>query len=346
MRRLTLPRSRAGRALIAFWLALLLAAVILVATLQWLGSPTRPRKAVLPVAPPALPGPRPRPAAIPTPRADIAPPDAALLEPAPRQPGAMLPRIAADGRQARTVYAAASPPVPPGARPVAVLMDGIGLSAADSLDAIDRLPPAVSLAVSPYGVEPGPVLAAARRAGHELLLSLPMEPAGAPLDDEGAQALSERDDAETNRRRLQWALSRIQGYAGVTNAFVGMRGERFAASAGFAEIARTLARRGLFYLDATPAAPPAPSVASADADLRLDDPPDAASIDRQLATLEQVARDKGSAIGVAGPLSPVAVGRLADWARTLPGHGFVLVPVSRLVHNPVAATKGGDPAPG
>ena len=245
----------------------------------------------------------------------------------------MIPRIAADGRQARTVYAAAVPPLPAGVKRVAILLDGLGLSSAASLDAIDNLPAAVSLAVSPYAVAPAALLDAARQAGHEILLSLPMQPARAPLDDEGGYALTEQVGAETNLMRLQWALSRFAGYAGVTNAFLGMAGARFADSEQFGAITQRLGRRGLFYLDATPGAAPPVGVAWVDADLRLDDPPDAAAIDQGLAALEQLARRKGSAIGVAGPIFPVTVRRLADWARSLRARGLVLVPVSSLVHD-------------
>ena len=348
MRGVPLPASRAGRALIVFWAAALLAAGGLAATLQWLGPPVRavatravdrhvkiatPFHPPAPEAAPAGPASAPR-LSPPQPavRPGIALPDPALLEPAPHEAGMMLPRIARDGREVRQVYAARVPTLPADAKRVSILLEGVGLSSADSLDAIDQLPAAVSLAVSPYAIEPAAVLDAARKAGHELLLSLPMEPATAPADDEGARALTLRVDADENARRLEWSLSRIQGYAGVTNALSGLDGQGFAASLDFIPVARALAGRGLFYLDATPDDAPPGGVAGVGADLRLDDPPDADGIDRQLARLEQIARGKGSAIGVAGPLYPVTIRRLAEWARVLPSHGLVLVPVSSLVH--------------
>ena len=75
-----------------------------------------------------------------------------------------------------------------------------------------------------------------------------MEPASAPFDDEGTKALIARADASENMARLLWALSRIAGYAGVTNAFSGLDGRSFASSPQFADVAHALARRGLFYL--------------------------------------------------------------------------------------------------
>lgn len=345
MRRVPLPASRAGRALVVFWAALALAGGGLVATLQWLGPPpvrvaaaTAAKTAI--ASPTHAPGLKPAHPALPPPaaavtrasdRLDIAVPDPALLEPAPHEAGMMLPRISRDGREARGLYAARSPSLPPGAKRISILLDGVGLSVADSLDAIDSLPAAVSLAVSPYATEPGAVLDAARKAGHELLLSLPMEPATAPFDDEGAEALTLQVNADENTRRLEWSLSRIQGYAGATNASSGLDGQGFAASLQFIAVARVLAGRGLFYIDATPDDPVPGGIAGAGIDLRIDDPPNAAGIDKQLARLEQIADSKGSAIGIAGPLYPVTIRRLASWARALPAHGLVLVPVSSLV---------------
>ena len=351
MRRPPLPASRAGQALIAFWAVILLAALLGAGVLQWLGPP-QPRRldARRTPEPQRMTAHPASPATSRSAAAGVAPPDPALLEPALAQAGlpagSMLPRIAADGREARTLYAAPEPPVPAGAGRIAILLDGIGLSAADSLDAIDQLPGPVSLAVSPYSLAPDALLRAARRAGHELLLSLPMEPEGAPRNDEGALALTDQALPEQNLQRLQWSLSRIEGYAGVTNAFVGMHGGRFTDTAQFDAVARRLARRGLFYLDADPDQPPTPFVASADVDLKIDDPPDAATIDRSLARLEQIARSKGSAIGVAGPVYPVTIARLAAWAHTLPAHELALVPVSSLVHTQATPAEQARHAPG
>ncbi len=330
----------------ALWAVVVLAAEGMATTLQWLGPPLRvaaPRAVVRDARTPTATGPHPEALAVATPthpvrqepppardRLDIPVPAAALLEPMAGT-GMMLPRIASDGREARLFYAARVPVLPRGAKRISILLEGIGLSAANSLDAIDQLPGAVSLAVSPYAVEPGAILDAARKAGHELLLSLPMEPASAPFDDEGAKALTARVDTAENMARLLWSLSRVEGYAGVTNAFSGLDGQGFASSPQFADVAHALARRGLFYLDATPDDPLPGGIAGVGADLRLDDPPAAADIDRQLAHLEQIAGSRGSAIGVAGPLYPVTIRRLADWARALPSRGLVLVPVSSLV---------------
>jgi len=53
-----------------------------------------------------------------------------------------------------------------------------------------------------------------------------------------------------------------------------------------------------------------------------------------LLDLERIAREKGSAVGLAGPLRPVTIERIAEWARTLDARGLVLVPVSALTAAP------------
>ena len=70
------------------------------------------------------------------------------------------------------------------------------------------------------------------------------------------------------------------------------------------------------------------------ADLLVDEPAVRAEIDARLARLEELARDRGSALGVAGLPGPVTVERLAAWAATLDQRGISLVPVSALVPPP------------
>ena len=50
-------------------------------------------------------------------------------------------------------------------------------------------------------------------------------------------------------------------------------------------------------------------------------------IDRALARLEGLARDKGVAVGIVNAL-PVSVDRLALWAKSAESRGFVLVPIT------------------
>ncbi len=255
-------------------------------------------------------------------------PDRALLEPT-ADPAVMLPRIAADGRTPMRFYAA--PFDVADARPrIGLLFDGFGLAEGESRDAINTLPSGVTLAFSPYGVHLDALLAAARARGHEYLLSIPMESQGYPLNDAGNHSLLTGADPAANAQNFTWALGRIEGYVGATGALDGLRGERFAASTTpFSLVRSDLTARGLLYVDPRPGTPPSPGMRAVD--LVVDEPATRADIDDKLARLEAMAREHGSALGLAGPLRPVTVVHIAAWARELDARGLALAPVSALV---------------
>ncbi|HST75312.1 MAG TPA: divergent polysaccharide deacetylase family protein, partial [Acetobacteraceae bacterium] len=173
-----------------------------------------------------------------------------------------------------------------------------------------------------------------RAAGHEFLISLPMEPQGYPLNDAGDHALLTAVTPELNRSRLDWALSRITGYVGATGALGLLRGERFAGSPQMAPVLADLNDRGLLYVDGRPGRPPVPSAWSRGVDLVIDEPAVRTEIEAKLAALEQIARDKGSALGLAGATRPITVDRLAAWTNGLAARGFALAPVSAIVVAP------------
>lgn len=272
-------------------------------------------------------------------------PEAALLEPAPGFPDRKLPRRAPDGLAPMQAYARPFDRADPRPR-IGIVMDGVGLADAASRAAIEALPPAVDLAVSAYAEAPGPLADLAREHGHELLLSLPMEPQGYPMNDEGPRALLTGAPAADNARNLEWALSRLEGYAGVTGASDGMQGERFAGmSEPFGDVARELAGRGLFYIDARTGAPAIPGLAGRSVDVLLDQSPARAAIEVQLGKLERLAHDKGSALGLAGPPTPVVIETIAAWARALESRGVVLAPASVLSHPAEASPHPPEASP-
>ncbi len=266
----------------------------------------------------------------------VADPDPALLEASAVWPGHALPRISEDGRAPMQVYAAGFDHS--SLRPkVGLLVAGIGLDAAASRDAIRTLPGGVTLAISPYGHDLEKLLALARAAEHEYLVSVPMEPQGFPLNDAGPQALTGRVPREENMRRLDWALSRIQGYVGVTSALGhGLNGQRFTAVPGsLAPILESIARRGLLYVDPTPGAQLPPIVWNCDVDVIIDSTASANAIDDKLVELDRMAQQKGSALGLVGAVRPVTVQRIATWANMLLSKGLALAPVSALVLPPM-----------
>ena len=88
-------------------------------------------------------------------------------------------------------------------------MVGIGLNEADSEEAIRTLPGEISLGFSPYAFRPGKLVEAARTAGHEFLISIPMEPQGYPLT--GAVESDAANVADIIRELMSSRVSERQG---------------------------------------------------------------------------------------------------------------------------------------
>ena len=243
----------------------------------------------------------------------------------------MIPAVA-DGLKPFTVYAAEADRAKAARMPVvAVVVAGLGVGAAKTTDAIMKLPPAVTLAFTPYGADPGKLAERARAQRHEILLQIPMEPFEYPDNDPGPQTLLTTLSGEQNLDRLYWHLSRLQGYAGIAN----FMGARFVASDPVMQpIVREAAKRGLSYFDdgSTPRSvaqtlSAGQSLPFAKADFAIDAVPTSAEIDRALVKLETIAKERGTAVGVASAL-PVSIERLGAWLKTLDSKGIMLVPLT------------------
>jgi polysaccharide deacetylase 2 family uncharacterized protein YibQ len=243
----------------------------------------------------------------------------------------MIP-VVADGLKPFTVYAADADRAKAAKMPVvAIVVGGLGVGAAKTVDAIMKLPPAVTLAFTPYGADPTKLAERARAQRHEILLQVPMEPFDYPDNDPGPQTLLTTLAPEQNIDRLYWHLSRLQGYAGIAN----FMGARFVATdAVMAPIIREAAKRGLGYLDdgstprsAAPALAAGQAMPFAKADFTIDAVPTSAEIDRTLIKLETLAKERGLAVGVASAL-PISIERIAAWIKTLDNRGIMLVPLT------------------
>jgi uncharacterized protein len=296
---------------------------------------------------------------------EVVPPASALaggqairLNPAPdprlteRTRYGLLPRIGPDGARPLDVYARPATGLPGGAKPVArvaVLISGLGIGESATADAVAKLPPAVTLAFAPYGSDLEHMVGQARDAGHEVMLQVPMEPYDYPDNDPGPHTLTVEARPQDNLERLSWVLGRFTGYIGLVN-FMGAK--LTADEAALAPILKEIGGRGLAFLDdgsssrsvlgtgSTPATPGPAAVARAHA--VIDTVPRAGAIDRELQRLEDVARERGFAVGTASAL-PVSVDRIARWAQSLEGRGILLVPVSSAF---AASANGTGQAPG
>jgi len=266
----------------------------------------------------------------PSPAAPAAPVEQKLLE--TTRHGA-VPKIGPDGARPSALYAHPRE-VPPNRKDsprIAIVIGGVGISASGTADAFAKLPAPVTFALAPYGADLEKLAQRARSDDHELLLQVPMEPFDYPDNDPGPQTLLTTLTAEQNIDRLQWLMSRFQGYVGV----VSVMGARFtAADQALGPVLREAAKRGLIYVDdGSSARSVAGQIAGshnlpfAKTDLVLDAVPTPVEIDRALARLEMTARDNGSAVGIANA-QPATIARIAEWAKKVEGRGFVLVPIT------------------
>lgn len=241
-----------------------------------------------------------------------------------------LPMIGPDGRQPWSTYA--RPFNVDDTRPrIAVVVVGLGLSSEQTALAINDLPGAISLSFSPYARDIEAMMARARRAGHETLVDLPMEPLDFPRDDPGPSTLLTSLSLVDNLNRLEWVLGRAPGYVGVTT----WMGSQFSTvEDALMPILEGLKQRGLMFVDSRATSRSIATELASSIQLPrafnntfIDSTPTSDAIDRSLAGLESIARQQRFAVGISRPL-PVTLDRLIRWAGTLEAKGVTLAPVS------------------
>ena len=239
-------------------------------------------------------------------------------------PGGMLPVI---GRNGQTPFQAYARPFHDNGRPkVALVIGGLGLNAASTRVAIERLPPEVTLSFVPYADGLQGWVDMARAAGHEVMLEIPMEPLDFPSNDPGPYTLMAGAAPTETVKRLEWLLARTTGYFGVTNYL----GGRFVnADPAMATFTGALKSRGLAFLDDGSAARKGAGVPRASASAVIDEQLSADDIDRQLLGLEAQAQQHGSALGF-GFSYPLTVDQVGRWAQALAGRGYQLAPASAI----------------
>ncbi len=292
---------------------------------------------------PIVPAVAPRPAAAPVaamPGKPAAAPAKPVEEAALRPPPALPPP--AQAKPAWLRFAVPGPAA--GNRPlVAVVLDDLGLDRARTAQAI-RLAGPVTLSFMTYADDLAQQTAAARRAGHELLLHVPMEAVDA-REDPGPHALYTRLSREEVLERLRWGLGRFDGYVGINNHM----GSKFTADPrGMAPVIEELHARGLAFLDSRTTAKSAgirlavaDGVPHAARDVFLDDDLAPAAIAAQLVRVEEAARRRGSAIAIGHAHDPT-LAALRAWLPTLAGKGLSLAPFSAIVRRRMA--EEGSPA--
>lgn len=215
---------------------------------------------------------------------------------------------------------------------VAIIIDDLGVNRRNSRRAIALRGP-LTLAFLTYARRPERLIEAARAAGHELLLHVPMEP-GSDLVDPGPNVLRSDLPPDELVRRLAWGLDRFDGYVGINNHM----GSKFTVSpSAMARVMFELKARGLLFVDSLTAPDSVGArmarhldVPYVERDLFLDNQPGVPYIHRQLARLEAVARARGYGVAIGHPYdSTIEV--LGEWLASAEARGFAVVPVSAVV---------------
>ncbi|HRQ83272.1 MAG TPA: divergent polysaccharide deacetylase family protein, partial [Azospirillaceae bacterium] len=220
----------------------------------------------------------------------------------------------------------------PAGRPmVAVVIDDMGLDRKRSARTV-KLPGPLTLSWLPYADDLPAQTAAAKAAGHELMLHLPMEPS--IRVNPGPDALLTSLSVDENLRRLDRALGRFSGFVGVNNHM----GSRFTADrAALRPIIAEINRRGYLWYDSRTAPASVGMALAAEIgapwagrDVFLDHVMTAGEVAKALARLETLAKQHGVATAIGHP-HDVTIDALTRWLPELPKRGLTLVPLSAVV---------------
>lgn len=216
---------------------------------------------------------------------------------------------------------------------IAIVIDDLGLNIAGTQRAVE-LPEPLTLSFLTYARDLAVWSHKARKAGHELLLHVPMEPLDGSKEP-GPKALKTGLTPGELQSRLDWGMAQFDGFVGINNHM----GSRFTRDAkAMAQVMEALHNRGYLFLDSmtigssqgwrTAAAAGVPYAVR---DVFLDDLPGSRlEVRRQLARLERIARRQGHAIAIGHP-HDATLTELRDWLPEARARGFELVPVSAIV---------------
>lgn len=282
-----------------------------------------------------------------------------VASPVPAAPPAAAPAME-PAAAARTAPALAALPAPPpaveagppawrrnavavpdtGSRPrIAVVIDDLGLNRVNTAKVSD-LPGPLTLAFLTYAGDLRRQAAAARRAGHELMVHMAMEPMAEDIDP-GPDVLRITEPPAQMMAQLRHNLDAFDGYVGINNHM----GSRFTASEpDMRLVLAELRNRGLLFLDSrTIANSVGATVAAqlgvpfAERDVFLDNDQSADAVGARLAEVERIARSRGQAVAIGHP-HDATIAALAAWLPTLEARGFALVPISAIVKRRLGET--------
>ncbi|MBT5571087.1 MAG: divergent polysaccharide deacetylase family protein [Alphaproteobacteria bacterium] len=214
---------------------------------------------------------------------------------------------------------------------IAIVIDDMGLDRNRSHQTVGLKGP-LTLAYLAYAGDLATQTKAARSAGHELLVHVPMEP-GSSTTDPGPHALLTSLTPAELARRIDWNLAQFTGYVGINNH---MGSKATSDRAAMRAVMAKLEARGLLFLDSRTSGE---TVAHEEAtkagipalrrDVFIDHDPSPIAVRAALLDVETVARRQGYAIAIGHP-KDATINALSEWLPDVVARGFAIVPVSAI----------------
>ena len=215
---------------------------------------------------------------------------------------------------------------------IAIVIDDLGVDKRRTRKILN-LPAPITASFLSYAQDISKQAQKARKAGHELLLHVPMEPKGKKYDP-GPMVLKTSMSKKKLLKTLDVILGSFNGYVGINNHM----GSKFTGNKKSMRIVmKELKKRGLLFLDSrTTSKSVCPDLAISEKvphamrHIFLDNFPGVKTVKRQLKKLERIARRDGFAVGIGHPRDGT-VEALKQWLPTLKEKGFILVPLTSIV---------------
>jgi polysaccharide deacetylase 2 family uncharacterized protein YibQ len=212
-----------------------------------------------------------------------------------------------------------------------LVIDDLGLNRRGTA-ALNHLRAPLTLAFMPYANDLEAQTEAARAAGHELLVHVPMEPRS--NDWPGPNALTSQLGPAELISRLRGDLRSFRGFVGINNHM----GSLLTADRGsMAILMAELRQRDLLFLDSRTTSDSVAAreaermhVPFAERDVFIDNDLHLASVLRELTHAEAIARRQGYAVAMGHP-HDVTIQALKSWLPGLDARGIALVPISAIV---------------
>ncbi|MDB2682692.1 divergent polysaccharide deacetylase family protein [Alphaproteobacteria bacterium] len=238
--------------------------------------------------------------------------------------GLQLPIVSALGEEPFHAYK--RPFVHTGFPIISLVIQDFGLSEQESEAVLRSLPSEVSFILSPYASDATEWQEKARAAGHEIWIEVPAQTKNSYMNDPGPQALLKDYSMKYNRERLEWALSRTSGYAGIA---IDLDATFTRVKPIIEPVLDEVFKRGLGILQLNSKGPEffktlaqeksAPYVENG-----------LAGTENLFMNLEVAAKSRGS-INAVVSLNDVSLKDLSEWAQGLEAKEITLAPISSAV---------------